>query len=177
MAVAQSVEPLVVVQVVVGSSPIRHLALRPRSAWPRSSADRATDFESVCGGSTPPGAIAAQNLAPLRGASIFGGELGIKCSWAGTGEARPRVLEADAERWRSGTRRKVRHSAEPTKVSVAAADRFGGLALHRHPRRERDLPFSRPRRDRGPRAGCRSAGLGLRIRRTLFDSRGPACER
>ncbi len=35
VAVAQSVEPLVVVQVVVGSSPIRHLRLSPRGrAWP-----------------------------------------------------------------------------------------------------------------------------------------------
>ena len=28
----------------------------PCLSWPRSSVDRATDFESVCGGSTPPGA-------------------------------------------------------------------------------------------------------------------------
>ena len=29
----------------------------PCRGWPRSSADRAADFESACGGSTPPGAI------------------------------------------------------------------------------------------------------------------------
>ena len=47
----------------------------PSAAWPRSSADRATDFESVRGGSTPPGAIfrcrrdvrrGAQAVAPRR---------------------------------------------------------------------------------------------------------------
>ena len=64
VAVAQLVEPLVVVQVVVGSSPISHPLVSeiwPEAplrcdARPRSSADRATDFESVRGGSTPPGA-------------------------------------------------------------------------------------------------------------------------
>src|SRR5439155_12412870 len=76
VAVAQLVDPRVVVPVVVGSSPIRHpspprrtpsgrrLTCDPR---PRSSADRATDFESVCGGSTPPGAIADES--PARFAS------------------------------------------------------------------------------------------------------------
>src|SRR3989442_3927002 len=32
---------------------------RPSTVGPRSSADRAADFESACGGSTPPGAIRA----------------------------------------------------------------------------------------------------------------------
>ena len=67
VAVAQLVEPLVVVQVVVGSSPISHPLVSeiwPEAplrcdARPRSSADRATDFESVRGGSTPPGATPA----------------------------------------------------------------------------------------------------------------------
>jgi hypothetical protein len=40
----------------------------PSAAWPRSSADRATDFESVRGGSTPPGAIVRRRRDVRRGA-------------------------------------------------------------------------------------------------------------
>ena len=40
----------------------------PSAARPRSSADRATDFESVRGGSTPPGAIVRRRRDVRRGA-------------------------------------------------------------------------------------------------------------
>jgi hypothetical protein len=50
VAVAQLVEPRVVVPVVGGSSPLRH----PSLVGPCSSADRAAAFEAACGGSTPP---------------------------------------------------------------------------------------------------------------------------
>ena len=46
VGVAQSVEPLVVAQVVVGSSPITHPILTLRHA-PVAQLDRAPDFESV----------------------------------------------------------------------------------------------------------------------------------
>ena len=63
VAVAQLVEPRVVVPVVAGSSPVRHLSTL-HGVRPRSSADRAAGFEPACGGSTPPGAI--RPLAPMR---------------------------------------------------------------------------------------------------------------
>ena len=60
VAVAQLVEPRVVVPVVAGSSPVRHPRDYPPGTRPRSSADRAAGFEPACGGSTPPGAIVAR---------------------------------------------------------------------------------------------------------------------
>ena len=57
VAVAQLVEPRVVVPVVAGSNPVRH----PR---PRSSADRAAAFEAASGGSTPPGAAFTASRPP-----------------------------------------------------------------------------------------------------------------
>src|SRR5205823_7387854 len=80
VAVAQLVEPRVVVPVVVGSSPIRHPSPPRRTPSgrrltcdrrPRSSADRATDFESVCGGSTPPGATPDRSPARCAGHDDF----------------------------------------------------------------------------------------------------------
>ena len=59
------------VPVVAGSSPVRH----PRTVRiypllrPRSSADRAADFESARGGSTPPGATRLAERAPVDGRS------------------------------------------------------------------------------------------------------------
>ena len=69
VAVAQLVEPRVVVPVVAGSSPVRHLFPPVTTIGrhrPRSSADRAAGFEPASGGSTPPGAMST--AAPMRDA-------------------------------------------------------------------------------------------------------------
>jgi hypothetical protein len=91
VAVAQLVEPRVVVPVVAGSSPVRH----PSSTRPRSSVDRATDFESVCGGSTPPGAIGGKRSRKIETAfqRLWGCTDGCAGLLDGLGETQPtRVL-------------------------------------------------------------------------------------